>query len=140
MRASQENCPLCDKELGDEEGVVIGEKGAEGVNRASNERGDSILVAAGTELHKRCQMNYINKKKISLYNKAKLHPPPPAKRARVSVGPYDSRMHCVFCRNEVVKTSGSVDYEEYSSVKTDGFVETIMAHCRQRNNDWAFTV
>ena len=141
MRASQENCPLCDKELGDEEGVVIGEKGAEGVNRASNERGNSILVTAGTELHKRCRMNYINKKQISLYNKAKLHPPPPAKRsARVSMGPYESRMHCVFCGNEVVKTSGSVDYEEYSSVKTDGFVETIMAHCRQRKDDWAFTV
>ena len=55
--ASQRNCPLCGSEI-DSEMVVIGEKGAEGINKASIDRGDSIVVAAGTEVHKRCSELY----------------------------------------------------------------------------------
>jgi hypothetical protein len=62
MCESQENCPLCGHEVGDDgERVVIGEKGAEGINKASVERGDSTVAAAGTVMHKRCRTNYINK-------------------------------------------------------------------------------
>ena len=48
---SQGNCPLCGSEI-DGETVVIGEKKAEGINKASIDRGDSIVVAAGTTVHK----------------------------------------------------------------------------------------
>lgn len=143
MRASQDNCPLCDNVLGDEERVVIGDKGAEGINRASIERGDRIVVCSGTVVHKKCRMNYINKKQIDLYKKAKFNKPSlPVKRsARASIWPYDSRTHCLFCGNEIVKASSSGVYsEEYSCVKTDTFVETVLSHCKQRNDDWAFTV
>jgi hypothetical protein len=143
MRASQDNCHLCNNVLGDEERVVIGEKGAEGINWASIERGDRIVVCSGTVVHKKCRMNYINKKQIDLYKKANFNKPSlPVKRsAHASIGPYDSRMHCLFCRNEIVKASSSGIYsEEYSCVKTDAFVETVLSHCKQRNNDWAFTV
>lgn len=93
MRVTEDNCPICDKEFGDGERVVIGEKGAKGINRASSE---SIVATAGAEVNKRYCMSYINKKQINLYNKAKMHQPPLVKRsAHVSMGPYDSRMHCV---------------------------------------------
>ena len=36
---------------------MIDEKGAKGLNRASSERGDSVVVAAGIGVHKRCHMN-----------------------------------------------------------------------------------
>lgn len=142
MCESQENCPLCGHEVGDDgERVVIGEKGAEGINKASVERGDSTVVAAGTVMHKRCRTNYINKKLIDLHKKAKSHPRPPAKRsARVSIGPYDSKTHCLFCAHEVVKTSTSANFDDFSCVKTDAFVGTILSHCKQRNDDWAFIV
>ncbi|CAB4009535.1 Hypothetical predicted protein [Paramuricea clavata] len=87
-------------------------------------------------------MNCINKKQIDLYKKAKFNKPSlPVKRsARASIGPYDSRTHCLFCGNEIVKASSSGIYsEEYSCVKTDTFVETVLSHCKQRNDDWAFT-
>jgi len=138
--ASRGSCPLCDSEI-DGETVVIGEKGAEGINQASIDRGDSIVVAAGTKVHKRCRVNYINKKQIYLFKKAKLQPPQHVKRsARVSVGPFNSKSHCLFCGNEIIKSCGSANFEEFSYVKTDTFVETTLSLCNDRNDDWAFTV
>ena len=68
---------------------MIGEKGAEGINRASIERGDRIIVCSGTVVHKKCCMNYINKKQIYLYKKAKFNKLSlPVKRsAHASIGP-----------------------------------------------------
>lgn len=67
MMESQETCPLCSHEVEDDgERVVIGAKGAaEGINKPSIERGVCTVVA-----HKRCRMNYINKKQIDLHQKA----------------------------------------------------------------------
>ena len=134
MNSSQENCPLCESKL-DGETVVIGEKGAEGLNRASIERGNSTVVASGTEVHKKCIVNFINKKQIDLYKKAKLHPPPPKRSSRVSIGPYNSKTKCLFCGNEIVKSTVSAHFDDYSYVKTDTFVDTILSHCKQRNDD-----
>ena len=86
--------------------MVTGVKGAEGINKASVDRGDSTVVAAAVVVHKRCRKNYINKKEIDLHKKAKSFPRPPAKRsARVSIGPYDSNTHCLFCGHKMVKTN-----------------------------------
>ncbi|XP_069601908.1 uncharacterized protein [Ranitomeya imitator] len=82
MMGSQETCPLCSCEVEDDgERVVIGAKGAEGINNASIERGVSTVVAAGAVVHKRCRMNYINKKQIELHKKATSVHRSPAKRA-----------------------------------------------------------
>lgn len=116
--ASRGNCPLCGSEI-DGETVVIGEKGAEGINKASIDRGDSVVVVPGTGVHKRCRVSYINKKQIHLFKKAKLQPPPPVKRsARNSVGPFNSTSHCLFCGNETIKSPGSTDFDEFSCLKT----------------------
>lgn len=94
--ASRGNCPLRGSEI-DGETVVIGEKGDEGINKASSDRGDSILVVAGTEVHKKCKVSYVNKKQIHLFKKAKLQPSPPVKRsARDSVGPFNSKSQSLF--------------------------------------------
>lgn len=61
-----EICPLCEQVFNREETMVIREKGAEGINHASIERGAKICVEAGTHVHKMCQVNYINKKDIEL--------------------------------------------------------------------------
>lgn len=64
--ASKETCPLCEQDLDCEETVLLREKGAEGVNRASIERGVKVIVEAGTRVHKTCRVNHINKKDIAL--------------------------------------------------------------------------
>ena len=139
MMESQQICPLCSNEVEDDgERVVIGAKGAEGINKASTERGVSTVVTAGAVVHKRCRMNYINKKQIDLHKKAtSVHRSPAKTGTRLSTGSYDSTTHCFFCGHEVVKTRSSADFDDYSFVKTDGFVRTILSHCKQRNDDWA---
>ncbi|XP_069605408.1 uncharacterized protein [Ranitomeya imitator] len=141
MMESQETCPLCTHEVEDDrERVVVGAKGAEGINKASIERGVSTVVAAGAVVHKRCRMNYINKKQIDLHKKAtSVHRSPAKKGIRVFTGSYDSTTQCLFCGHEVVKTRSSSDLDDYSFVKMDGFVRSIMSHCKQRNDDCAIT-
>ena len=48
-------CPFCKQDLDCEETVVLGDKGAEGVNHASIERGVEIKIEDGTHVHKTCQ-------------------------------------------------------------------------------------
>jgi hypothetical protein len=69
MSASQETCPFCEKEFGSEETVVIGKKGADGINSASDKRGDNIIVAPKTRVHKSCRANYINQNYIDSHKK-----------------------------------------------------------------------
>lgn len=141
MRASPETCPLCDKDLKSEERVVIGKKGADGINNASVDRGDGIVVAAGAGVHTTCRVKYVNKVAIERHKKAKLDPTTSVKRiSRVSIGHYDSKTDCLYCGNKVVKSTLSTDYDDYSYVKTDSFVDRILSHCTTRNDDWAFTV
>ena len=140
MMESQQIWPLCSNEVEDDgERVVIGAKGAEGINKASTERGVSTVVTAGAVVHKRCCMNYTNKKQIDLHKKATSVHRSPAK-TRLSTGSYDSTTPCFFCGHEVVKTRSSADFDDYSFFKMDGFVRTILSHCKQRNDDWANTI
>ena len=143
MNADPGACPLCSKEVEDEseDSVVITKRGADGINRASVERGDSIIVAEGAKVHKTCRLNYINKKDIERYKKAKCESSQTVKRsARVSTGPYNSKTDCLFCENPVVTCKTNALYDEYSFVRTDSFIDRILATCKSRNDDWAFMV
>ncbi|KAG1675921.1 tRNA (uracil(54)-C(5))-methyltransferase [Nymphon striatum] len=68
MSENQGICPLCWKELGSEDEVKISNKGAEGINNASVERGNNIIVTVGTVVHKFCRMNYVHKRNIEVIN------------------------------------------------------------------------
>lgn len=99
------------------------------------------MVVAGTERHKKCRVSYFNKKQIDLFKKARLQPTQPIKRiARVSVGPLNSKSRCLFCGNKIIKSPCSADFHEFSCVKTGSFMETMLSHCEDRSDDWAFTV
>ena len=58
MSGNEKVCPLCQKEFGNKDLVSIG---VEGINEASIERSDIIVVSVGTTLHKLCRFNYIYK-------------------------------------------------------------------------------
>ena len=72
---------------------------AEGVNHASIERGVEIRVEYGTHVHKTCWANRINKKDIAIVSTKDNSARPVKRSARVSLGPYDSKMHCFFLWN-----------------------------------------
>ena len=144
MSSSKETCPLCQRDLDCEETVVVREKGAEGINRASIERGVDIRVESGTSVHKTCRVNHINKKDIASSKKDRTDSAQSVKRsARVSLGPYDSKTHCFFCGTEVKKIDqkrNRAERDSYSYVKTDAFVQTILVHCKTRGDEWAIAV
>ena len=145
MSSNKENCPLCQGKLDCEETVVVREKGAEGINRASIERGVDIKVESGTSVHKTCRAIHINSTSIALSKKGNTDSAQSVKRsARVSLGhAYDSRTHCFFCETEVKKPDPkrSISYgDSYGFVKTDDFVRTILVHCKTRADEWAIAV
>jgi len=115
---SQETCPFCERDLDCEETVVLGDKGAEGVNRASIERGVEIRVEAGTRVHKTCRVNHIHKKDIAIASTKDDSARPVKSSTCVSLGPYDSKMHCFFCGTDTMKIDPKQKCEEricYSS-------------------------
>ena len=144
MNASSSTCLLCLKQLEEdnEESVAISEKGATGINSASLDRGDNLVVTGGTEIHNLCRTNYINKKDIEKSKKAKLnlHPPPIKRSTRVSISLYNSKTDCLFCGNTDVLNKTNSNYDGYSSVKTDSFVKKIKVQCETRNDEWALNV
>lgn len=141
--SSKETCPLCQRELDCEETVVVREKGAEGINRASIERGVDVRVQAGNSVHKTCRVNHINKKDILISSKKdQTDSAQSVKRsARVSLGLHDSKTHCFFCGTEAQKIDAKRNSEErVYCVRTDAFVQTILVHCRTRGDAWAIAV
>lgn len=140
-----ESCPFCQKALGGEEATLIGQKGAEGINAASRERGDDIVVVAGIHVHASCRKNYVNKKNIATeVKRTTCSGGPSVKRsARVSLGPFNSRSDCVFCGYDVLRSSPKckvADKPFSSFVKTDTFVTTILEYCNSRNDEWSVPV
>ena len=131
---NQETCPICSKNLSDGSDVVeVLQKGADGINNASVQRGDNVHISAGEKVHSKCRQKYINKKDIKIQQEIKAEPP--KRSSRVATGPFNSQTDCLFCGTTI--THGSKDT---SSVKTDMLAESILECCDNRADQWAFTV
>ena len=136
--SNSEVCPICRKSLVDGGEVsTVRQKGADGINQASAQRGDDVVVTAGTQVHTTCRKCYTNPQDMK---KSQSHPKDGSsssvkRSARISLGPFNSRTDCLFCGCSIV--AGSLDY---SSVKTDTFVKTIFECCNARSDDWSHTV
>jgi len=56
----EDGCPICKERLENGSDVVqIRQKGADGINAASVQRGDNVDVAAGCKVHTDCRKRYI---------------------------------------------------------------------------------
>ena len=95
-------CTICGEGFDDDrKTVTIGEKGASGVNKASDERGDSIHVQTGTILHVKCRLGYCNKKAIQSSLKRKREEPPETRTLRSNVPSFRFADHCFLCGNPI---------------------------------------
>ena len=65
----QASCPICLKNLEEEDVVKIHQKGADGINVASAHRGDANVVSAGCNVHSSCRKKYTNSINIDLHLK-----------------------------------------------------------------------
>ena len=132
-----DSCPICKNSLEDGEQVCqIRQKGADGINQASLQRKDDIVVSAGSKVHTTCRKRYTNPIDIKSHLNQESKSTGSVKRsARVSSGPFNSKTDCLFCGCSIVV--GSLDY---SYVKTDNFVKTILECCDDRSDNWSFIV
>lgn len=63
--SNPEPCPICKEDIDNGSEVsTIGQKGAKGINAASTQRGDRIVVEAGVKVHTDCRKRYTNPQQI----------------------------------------------------------------------------
>ena len=141
-----EVCPLCKEEFKDDEftgdSVRLLQKGADTINESSRKRGQNdVIVRVGQRVHCSCRSYWTHPEKIerALRQSQEIVPPVERKSAPVSLGPYNSQMDCLFCRQTVVKGIHGHD-EPTSEVKTCSLPETVLAICEKRVDDWAVAV
>ena len=62
---SKKICIICDLTIeGNEETCVVKDKGAEGINNCSKQRGLKLVVESGTVLHVKCRKRFTDRKDI----------------------------------------------------------------------------
>ena len=62
---SKKICIICDLTIEEiEETCVVKDKGAEGINNRSKQRGLKLVVESGTELHVKCRKRFTDQKDI----------------------------------------------------------------------------
>ena len=108
-----ETCSICNKELGDQPTVVIKEKGATGINTASESYADNLHVKAGDIVHQQCRKDYCKPQNIAK-NQHAASPAtskPPTLRSGTT---FHFKDHCVLCgyvaKYDVKSKKGDVRY------------------------------
>ena len=133
-----DTCPLCTESL--ENGQVItklGEKGCEGVNKASKERQDSLNLQPGQYVHKTCRQSYTNAKSI-FYRKRKLETQSESsstKRVLRSENMFNFKEVCLFCGKSTKLGDQSMKNVYY--VRTFDFQEKVLEDCATRQDTWS---
>ncbi|KAG1665324.1 hypothetical protein GQR58_019394 [Nymphon striatum] len=100
---------------------TIGQKGTNGINVASTQRGDRIVVEAGVKVHTDCRKRYTNPQQIE--RKLSANPPisPAKKCTRDAKGLFNNKTDFFFCGVTIQPESS-----DYSNVKTDTFADSIL--------------
>ena len=136
-------CVLCGQAL--ESGgktVVPTARGRDTINKASEERGDTVFVSEGQSVHEDCRRNYTNKYNIQSYLRKKRNATDSAACITQSLQSqkqcFDFEKCCLFCSQEaqIDVRSGS----KVHAVRTLDLENTISKVCSARGDDWANTV
>ena len=136
-----EVCPICKTGLkyeNDRSITKLRQRGADTINAFSRKRGrDDVAVRAGQGVHSFCKNTWTNLNVLSQSQR----PVPRVERkgAPGSLGPYNSKMDCLFCGQTVDKDIHGHD-EPTSEVKTGSLPENVLAVCEKRADDWAVAV
>ena len=137
-------CPICQEDVcNGKDTVVLQEKGSASINKAGEERKDSINVVPGSVVHKSCRQQYVNKKQIALHlkklEKDAAQSSEPPRSLRSAEQHFDIKQHCVFCGSPA-KYDGKKKGFDVIPVKTMTFHHSIKEICERRQDKWAKTV
>ena len=121
--SNPEPCPICKEDIGNGSEVsTIDQKGANGMNAASTQRGDRIVVEAGVKVYTDCRKLCTNPQQIERKLSVNLAPISPAKtRTRDAKDLFNNKTDCFFCEVTIQPESS-----DYSNVKTDTFADSIL--------------
>ena len=131
------SCPVCQKPLGDQEKVVLREKGAAGINTWAETKAHSLRVTAATLVHTECRRKYTKPEKRD--NPPKIDS---AKRlTRSSTGRFDFRLNCFLCAQFITdrgKQSGKVHMVWCKNKEVDRAIADAIL--RRQNGQWSLEV
>ena len=122
-------CCICNDKLDNGQSTVqLRDKGSDGMNKASKERGDTITVQPGQYVHQECRKVYCNPKIIEL-NKKKTNKgnntTVPQLRSKALFSFADI---CLFCGQDA-KISGKKRGQNVFPVRTEDFQKTVETIC-----------
>ena len=141
------NCAICNELLGvGKETVSLREKGCIGINKAANDRGDTLCVAPGQVVHKHCRASYTSSTNVAANRKCIVRKRSLStileenERTLRSQNSFNFSSDCLFCsqavesQNKVAKCkSEKLTYP----VRTDDFKESILTACLSRKDAWS---
>ena len=90
-------CVICKQTINDGDTVTLRAKGAESINNASKQRGDSIEARPGLVVHKACRLDYTNSKNIELCLRKCEDNATEPKRSLRSETTFKFQTDCIFC-------------------------------------------
>ncbi|XP_028513605.1 uncharacterized protein LOC114574641 [Exaiptasia diaphana] len=140
-------CAICQKPVTKDslDAVLIGEKGSEGINRASKERNNIISTKPGQLVHKICRQDFCKPQNIQrALKEAKGESISPQKRrslTRSSDNLFSFQTDCFYCGTEAFgaddKKSRPRDVFKVTTVETK---DKVLKVCSNRSDTWAATV
>ena len=95
-----QSCAICGV-TGDGEFVQPKNIGINAINKASNERGDTINLKIGDYVHKNCRKEYIHKWYIS--QTATTNNSKENRRMRSTSDTFDFKYNCLFCSSQITE-------------------------------------
>ena len=123
-----------DIDNGSEVSIII-QKGANGMNTASTQRSDRIVVEAGVKVRTDCRKLCTNPQQIERKLSANPTFSPTRKRTRDAKDLFNNNTDCFFWGVTIQPESS-----DYSNVKIDTFTNSILKCCDNCSNDCVTTV
>ena len=116
--------------------VVLRQKGSDGINDASQLRGDNVVTLFIQTVERR--RAYTNSKAISEFTKAQPNCSP-TRNIRSQTSSFQFRDHYLLC-SQPAKYSSNKRGNDVFPVRTSDFQATFMQVCTERNDTWAHTI
>lgn len=136
-----DNCVFCQQQLGESGTTTLGQKGCDGIKKASEVRGEDILVTVGQRVHTECRREYRNPHEVAKFNRQKrsfeaMEAESVGCRRRSADPAFSYRDMCLFC-GMPDKYNGKKKNFKLIPVRTFDFQKGLLEHCRVRSDDWS---
>lgn len=145
MTSIDHNCCICKKDVEPgQEAVILTQKDADGINRASKLCKSDAIASVENKVHVSCRRRYTDTKTIKQTlnkQKPKCETRIGQKSLRSSEGRFIAQTDCLFCGNSVdFSGKGNSISEQEILFQTTEFAETIKQCCETGCDEWSLVV